>query len=295
VNENQATHTVTKMCDVLEVSRSGFYEWRNREPSQRQRDDDMLTETMTEAWRASRCSYGLPRLMPEVCERLAAAGSTVKLGNRRARRLMARHGIVGQSRRRWRQGCTKRDPRARPAPDLLNRDFTASGPNRRWVTDITQVDTLAGACWAAVVTDVWSRRIVGWAIADHHRAELVIDALTMAVLARRPPAGLIVHSDQGSEFTSWDMQRFCSAHHIRQSMGSVGDCFDNAMAESVFATIETELLWQHTFINLHDAQSHFIDFIEGWYNTNRRHTSIGNISPIKFESIHMNSYATPQR
>jgi putative transposase len=218
----------------------------------------------------------------------------VRLGNRRARRLMRHHGIVGQTRRRWRHGCTRRDPNARPAPDLCNRDFTAPGPNRKWVTDITQIDTLAGPCFAAVVTDVWSRRIVGWAIDDHHRAELVTAALQMAIGARHPEPGLILHSDQGSEFTSWDVHRLCAKHKIRQSMGSVGDCYDNAMAESVFATIETELLWQHTFTDLADARSHFIDFVEGFYNTTRRHTSIGNISPMRFESIHTKDYNSPK-
>jgi putative transposase len=279
------------MCRVLGVSRSGYYEWRTREPAERHAGDDAVATVMTAAWEASRRTYGLPRLVPEVRDRLAAQGSPVRLGNRRARRLMAAHGIVGQSRRRWRHGSTRRDARARPAPDLLERDFTAPGPDLKWVTDITQLDTTAGPGWAAVVTDVWSRRIVGWAVAAHHRAELAIDALAMAIETRRPAPGLIVHSDQGAEFTSWAMQRFCHQHDIRQSMGSVGDCFDNAMAESVFATIETELLWHHTFTDITDATSHLIDYIEGWYNTNRRHTAIGNISPIQFESIHVNVYA----
>ena len=199
--------------------------------------------------------------------------------------------IEGQSRRRWRTGCTRRDPRARPAPDRLNRQFTAPAPDRVWIADLTQIDTTAGPCWAAVITDVWSRRIVGWSISDHHRAELVVDALNMAVRRRHPRRGLIFHSDQGSEFTSWAVRRFCHRHRIDQSMGSVGDCYDNAMAESVFASIETELLWQHTFLNLDDARSHLIDYIEGWYNTNRRHTSIGCISPIAFEIIHGMKYA----
>lgn len=276
------------------MSRSGFYEWRDRPRCQRDVDDETIARVMTAAWNASRCTYGLPRLLPEVHDQLAAAGLGVRLGTRRARRLMRHHGIVGQTRRRWRHGCTRRDPNARPAPDLCNRDFTAEGPNRKWVTDITQIDTLAGPCFAAVVTDVWSRRIVGWAIDDHHRAELVAAALKMAVAARKPEPGLILHSDQGSEFTSWDVHRLCSKHKIRQSMGSVGDCYDNAMAESVFATIETELLWQHTFTDLADATSHFIDFVEGFYNTTRRHTSIGNISPSKFELIHINKYDAPK-
>jgi putative transposase len=282
------------MCEVLEVSRSGFYEWRSRPPCKRKSDDEMIGKIMASAWNQSRCTYGLPRLLPEVQDRLAAAGVGVRLGSRRARRLMRYQGIRGQARRRWRHCCTRRDPNARPAPDLCNRDFTATGPNEKWITDITQIDTLAGPCYAAVITDCWSRRIVGWAIADHHRAELVCEALRMAVAARRPAPGLILHSDQGSEFTSWDVHRACAPHKIRQSMGSVGDCYDNAMAESVFATIETELLWHHVFVDLADARSHFIDFVEGFYNTTRRHTSIGNISPIKFETIHSQEYATPK-
>ena len=291
---NQAEHTVTKMCEVLGVSRSGFYEWKTRKPSRRQRDDEALTELMTVAWRESRCSYGAPRLVPEVNDRLAATGRSLRVGTRRARRRMRDQRIAGQSRRRRRMGCTRRDRTARPAPDRLNRCFTAPGPNRGWVADLTQVDTLAGPCWAAVITDLWSRRIVGWAIDAHHRAELVLEALDKAVTARRPPPGLIFPSDQGSKFTSWAVHRYCERHDIAQSMGSVGDCYDNAMAESVFATIETELLWHHTFTGLADAKSHFIDFIEGWYNTNRRHTSIGCISPIRFESLNSNDYANSQ-
>ena len=280
---------MSKLCKVLGVSRSGYHAWRNRGPSRRAVEDDVIGDAMVQAWTDSGRSYGAPRLVPDVNEILAPQG--IGVGNRRARRLMRSRGITGQTRRRWRPlGTTRRDPAARPAPDLLNRDFTAAGPNEKWVTDITQIDTLAGPCWAAVVTDVWSRRIVGWSIAEHHQAELVIDALTMAVTTRRPAADLIVHSDQGSEFTSWAMHRFCERNKIRQSMGSVGDCYDNAMAESVFATIETELLWHHTFTNLDDAKSHLIDFIEGWYNTRRRHTSIGTIPPIKFETINQLQY-----
>ena len=278
------------MCEVLGVSRSGFYEWKHRAPSQRAADDAVIVEHLRAAWADSRRTYGAPRLAPELNERLTTAGRCLRVGNRRLRRLMRSHGIEGQTRRRWRTGCTHRDSRARPAPDRLNRQFTATSPDRVWVADLTQIDTTAGPCWAAVITDVWSRRIVGWSISDHHRAELVIDALTMAVRRRRPHRGLIFHTDQGSEFTSWAVRKFCKRHHIDQSMGSVGDCYDNAMAESVFASIETELLWQHTFSDLDHARSHLIDYIEGWYNTNRRHTSIGCISPIAFERIHATKY-----
>jgi putative transposase len=204
---------------------------------------------------------------------------------------MRQLGLRGQSRRRARRGCTRRDPKARPAPDLLERDFTATAPNEKWVSDITQIDTLAGPCWAAVVTDLFSRKFVGWAIADHHYATLVGDALRMAIKRRRPKPGLIFHSDQGSEYTSRHVRQICG-DKIRRSMGSVGDCYDNALAESVFATIETELLWQHTFTDLADARSAFIDFVEGWYNTTRRHTRIGNMSPNQFEAMHPNGYTT---
>ncbi len=141
---------------------------------------------------------------------------------------------------------------------------------------------------------MFSPRIVGWSVAGHHCADLVADALNMALAARRRAPGLILHSDQGAEYTSWTVHKLCARHEIRQSMGSVGDCFDNAMAESVFATIETELLWHHTFVDNDDARSHFTDFVEGWYNTTRRHTSIGNISPMRLEQDHANSYTQSQ-
>ncbi len=188
----------------------------------------------------------------------------------------------GRSASRRKGLTTTRDPDARPAPDLVDRDFTAGAPDRPWVADITYVPTWAGFLFVAIVLDVFNRRVVGWAMAAHLRTELVLDALDMAIRQRKPRA-VIHHSDQGSQYTSIAFGRRCEEAGIRPSMGSVGDCYDNAMCESFNATLECELLVNHRFQNRREAALAVFDLIEGWYNPHRRHTSIGNISPAEYE------------
>ncbi len=214
---------------------------------------------------------------------LTEAGDRV--GHNRVARLMREHGIVGASRRK---GCwtTRRDKDARPAPDLVERRFEADGPDRLWVADITYVPTWAGLLYLAVVLDVFSRRIVGWAMANHLRTELILSALDMA-LQRRRPTDVIHHSDQGCQYTSIAFGSRCREAGVRPSMGSVGDCFDNAMCESFFATLECELLSKHRFHSQAQAAPVVFEFIEGWYNTQRRHSALGYISPIEFEKRHL--------
>ena len=178
---------------------------------------------------------------------------------------------------------TRRDPTARPAPDLVDRKFTADGPNQLWVADMTYIPTQAGFLYLAVVLDVWSRKIVGWAMSSRLVTQIVLDALAMAVEQRRPRAGVIHHSDQGCQYTSIDFGKRCREAGIRPSMGSVGDCFDNAMCESFFATLECELLDRSRFNDREEAELAVFDFIEGFYNTHRRHSALGNISPVVFE------------
>jgi len=205
----------------------------------------------------------------------------VEVGRHQVARVMGTQGLRGVCRRKgWR--TTVRDQRARPAPDLVDRDFSASEPNQLWVADVTYVPTWTGFVFLAVVLDAFSRRIVGWAMATHLRTELVLDALNMA-LSQRRPGDVIHHSDQGSQYTSIAFGQRCRLQGVRPSMGSVGDCYDNAMAESFFATLECELIDRVTMRNSGEAKRELFAFIEGWYNPHRRHSSIDYLSPADYE------------
>ena len=206
-----------------------------------------------------------------------------RVGRKRVARLMRQARIVGVTRRKFVQ-TTQRDARDRPAPDLVNRKFAANGPDQLWVADITYIPTLAGFLYLAVVLDVWSRKIVGWSMSTRLATKVVLDALTMALDQRQPGHGLIHHSDQGCQYTSIEFGRRCREYGVRPSMGSVGDCFDNAMCESFFATLECELLHRSRFSTTGDAELAVFDFIEGFYNTKRRHSSIGYLAPAVFEA-----------
>lgn len=275
---NQADYPVKTMCRVLEVSRSGYYAWLKREPSARARANAALLEAIEEIHDESDKTYGAPRIHAELEER----GPQASLN--RVARVMREAEIQGVSPRKWKR-TTLRGQSTRPVPDLVDRDFTATGPDQLWVADITYISTWAGFLFLAIVLDVWSRRIVGWAMATHLRTELVLDALDMA-LARRRPQGVIHHSDQGCQYTSLAFGRRCDLMGIRPSMGSVGDAYDNAMAESFFGTLECELLDRYSFRTPSEARQAVFRYIEGWYNPRRRHSSLGYLSPAKFEAKH---------
>ena len=276
-------HPIAMMCRLLGVSTSGYYAWRRRCSSRREVGDTALLQRIREIHAASYATYGAPRIHAE----LRDEGRHV--GRKRVARLMRRARIAGISRRKWVR-TTIRDERARPAPDLVERKFLATEPNRLWVADITYVSTLAGFLYLAIVLDAFSRRIVGWAMATHLRAELVLEALDMA-LAWRRPEDVIHHSDQGSQYTSVAFGQRCENMGVRPSMGSVGDAYDNAMAESFFATLECELIDRRRFRNPAEARREVFNFIEGWYNPRRRHSAIGYMSPINYER----SYPPPSR
>jgi putative transposase len=195
-------------------------------------------------------------------------------------------GLRGVSRRRGFVVTTQRDPKRRPAPDLVNRQFVAEAPNQLWVADMTYVPTWAGFIFLAIVLDVWSRRIVGWAIGETMTADLVLAALNMAITQRRP-AAVIHHSDQGSQYTSVAFGQRCAKMGVRPSMGSVGDAYDNAMAESFFASLECELIDRRSFPSKAEARLALFTYIEGWYNPRRRHSALGRISPINFERTYL--------
>ena len=275
MSANQAIYGVATMCRVLAVSASGYYAWLKRPPSARARADAALTARIRAVHQYSRGTYGAPRIHQEL---LAAE---IRTGCKRIARLMRTAGLKGASRRRW-MVTTVREQNHRPAPDLVNRNFAASAPNCVWVADITYIPTWAGFLYLAVVLDVFSRRIVGWAMATHLRTELVLAALNMAIGQRRP-AAVIHHSDQGSQYTALAFGRRCDEAGVRPSMGSVGDCFDNAMCESFFATLECELLDRRHFKTQIEARMAIFEFIEGWYNPHRRHSAINYLSPIDFE------------
>jgi putative transposase len=281
---NQAAFPVQAMCRVLGLSTSGYYAWLKREPSERAMRDEELKERIETIHEENRRVYGRPRIHAELLEQ------GERVGGKRVGRLMGELGIRGASRRRRKPGTTKRDRDARPAPDLVDRDFTAGGPDELWVADITYIPTWAGFLYLAVVVDAWSRRVVGWSMATHLRTELVLDAMNMAIWQRRPEQ-VIHHSDQGTQYTSIAFGLRCKEVGVRPSMGSVGDAYDNALCESFFATLECELLDRQRFRTQAEAKMAVFDFIEGFYNPRRRHSALGYLSPVNFERQHLGDRA----
>lgn len=277
MSANQAHFPIATMARVFGVSEAGYYAWRQRPLSAHAVADKMLLKRVRTIHASSHQTYGVPRVHAE----LRAGGE--KHGRKRIARLMRAAGLVGASRRRTGVTTTRRDKQARPAPDLVDRNFVASKPNQLWVADITFVPTASGFLFLAVVLDAWSRKIVGWSMANHLRAELVLDALEMAISQRRP-VGVIHHSDQGSQYTSLAFGKRCNEAGVRPSMGSVGDAYDNAMCESFFATLECELLDRSRFASQAEAKMACFSFIEGWYNPVRLHSALGYRSPMAFEA-----------
>jgi putative transposase len=274
---NQARHPIARMCRVLGGSKSGYYCWLSRPPSLRALDDEVMTEKIVSIHAQSRQTYGYRRIRDELDD---AHGEHVS--KHRVARLMKIAGIEGVTRRKFCR-TTRRDNSARPAPDLLDRDFSAEAPNKRWVADITYVPTWSGFLFLAVVLDVFSRKIVGWSMSANQNTELVTRALQMAMTRRKPDGVVVHHSDQGCQYTSYDFAKACRAAGVERSMGSVGDCFDNAMAESFFATLECELIDRSVFENRNRARMAIFDYIEGFYNSWRRHSTIGSLCPNEFE------------
>jgi putative transposase len=277
IETEKADFPIAFLCRHLGVSTSGYYAWRGRRPSPRALSDAALSTTIHEIHRASRGTYGAPRIHAELAD---AYG--LRCGRKRVARLMRRTRLVGVCRRRVVR-TTRRDQAAPVSDDLVHRTFTAPEPNRLWVADITYVPTWQGFLYLAVVLDAFSRRVVGWAMADHLRTELVLDALEMALWNRRPGAGLVHHSDHGCQYTSLAFGRRCRQAGITVSMGSVGDCFDNALAESFFATLECELITRSRWRTRSEARMAVFDYLEGFYNPRRRHSALAYLSPAEYE------------
>ena len=277
---HQAKHTISMMGRVLKLSRAGYYAWLKREKSTRERKNEMLTTKIRELHLETRGIYGAPRIHAQ----LKQEGYGVS--KNRVARLMKSAGLIGVTRRKkWR--TTKRDESQRAAPDLVDRTFTAEVANQLWVADITHIPTRTQAIYLATVMDVWSRKVVGWSMATEMPASLVVNALEMAVKRRELSTQVIHHSDQGSQYTSELFKSRCEALNVNISMGSVGDCYDNAMAESFFATLESELLnIVPLFSNPDEAEREIFKYIEGFYNEKRLHSQLNHMSPAAFEAAH---------
>jgi len=276
IEAHREEFAVKIMCRVLEVSRSGYYERRKRKPSARDKANAKLVEEIKRIFKRSRKTYGSPRIHAE----LKAQGKTCSLN--RIARLMCKHGI--RARRPRRRVRTTDSKHKHPvAPNLLGRRFEAEGPNQKWVADISYIDTDEGWLYLATVMDLFSRRIVGWAMADHMETALVAQALHMALTSRRPGAGLLHHSDRGSQYASEVYRALLAAWDITVSMSRTGDCYDNAAMESFFGTLKTECTTER-YATRAEARTALFEYIEVWYNRQRRHSTLGYLSPHAFEA-----------
>jgi putative transposase len=278
ISAEKARTPVSLACRWLGVSRSGYYEWATRAPSQRALTDAWLTERIRAIHEAHRGVYGAPRIHADL--RLAHG---VRVSRKRVERLMRQAGISGLVRRK-RGRTTIRVPGVRVADDLVERQFRPAAPNALWIADVTYLRTWEGWLYLAAVQDAYSRRIVGWSMADHMRSELVVDALEMAVARRRPAPGLIHHSDQGSQYVSLAFGQAARDAGIARSMGSKGDCYDNAVAESFFATLKKELVRRRSWPSRRELTSEVFEYIEAFYNRTRRHSTLGYLSPADYEN-----------
>jgi putative transposase len=279
---------VSLACELFEVSRSGYYEWATRAPSDRELSDAWLTEKIRQIHAENREVYGSPRIHAEL--RMAHG---IEVGRKRVERLMAQAGISGLVYRK-RGRTTVRVQGVRVADDLVKRQFRPEQPDVLWIADFSYLRTWEGWLYLAAVQDAFSRRIVGWCMADHMREELVIDALTMAVRRRRPDPGVIHHSDQGGQYVSLGFGQACTRAGISRSMGSVGDCYDNAVAETFFATLKKELVYRRSWPTRQELCSEVFEYIEAFYNLRRRHSTLGMLSPAGFEEQHAAGLARPR-
>lgn len=276
IDAEKANFPIAKLCKVLRVTRSGFYAWRARDESTHKKRDRFLAAKVRAAHEASRGVYGSPRIHRE----LKDDGENV--GRKRVARLMREEGLSGQAPRRFRK--TTDSGHDQPvAENLLKRNFAPEAPDLVWATDITYLRTWEGWLYLAVVIDLFSRRVVGWAIADHMRTELAVDALVMAINQRQPAPGLIHHSDRGSQYASNTYQAVLKEHGMLCSMSRKGDCWDNAVAESFFGTLKDELIHRDVWPTMAKTKSAVVEYIACFYNPHRRHSYIDNISPMEYE------------
>jgi len=273
---HEGEFAVKRMCKVLDLKRSGYYAWRKRKPSTRAQANQALLALIKTEHQKSRKTYGSPRL------HVVLRRQGVVCGRNRVARLMRLHGIVARKKRRYVPQTTQRQAGVIPAPNRLNQDFSAAAPNQKWVSDFTYIETAEGWLYLAVVLDLFSRRVIGWAMRAKMDTELVETALRMALLGRRPPAGLLHHSDQGSQYTSAIYLDCLNAALAELSMSGAGNCYDNAVMESFFSTLKTECV-TGIFLTHAQARTVIFEYMEVWYNRQRLHSTLGYCSPVDFE------------
>jgi putative transposase len=283
VEAERAEHSISRLCKVLGVTRAGYHAWRRRGPSLRSLGDVELKRLIVQIYDGSHQTYGAVRVNDELREE-----HDVHLGRKRVARLMRELGIQGVSRRGKKPRTTVREEKVPPVRDLVERRFVADRPNALWLADITYVPTLEGYLFLGLVMDMFSRKIVGWSMRDDLKAELVVDALGMAVTRRRPPAGLVHHSDRGSQYTSLTFGRTLRESGLVASMGSRGDAIDNAACESVISTLKVEWINRHRYTSRDQARLSIFRYIETFYNPRRRHSALGGNSPNEYESRCLN-------
>jgi transposase InsO family protein len=278
----KTAYGVSRLCRVFGISRTSFYAWAARAggPTAAELEDAYAIQAARQAWTEHRRTYGARRLTAEVRDRGHA------WNRKRVARLMRLGAIEGVHRRR-RGKYGRRSLSTATAPDRVERNFTAADPNQLWVADITYLRSWEGFVYLAVVVDAYSRKVVGWAMADHLRTELVLDAVGMAITSRKPAAGTVHHTDRGSQYTSYEFGKALRSSGLLASMGRVGSAFDNAMAESVFATLKTELIYQRSWPTRHELEMEVFSYLEGFYNIRRRHSRLNNLSPTDYENINL--------
>jgi transposase InsO family protein len=279
IREHQKEFSVKRMCQLLGVTRSGYYAWQPEQEGPREAENRVLVEQIQVEYKISRQTYGSPRIWARL------QGQGIACGRHRVARLMHREGICPQKRHKWHPVTTQRQPGVIPAPNRLNQDFSATTANTKWVSDFTYIDTAEGWLYLAIVLDLFSRKVVGWAMSKHMNTALVETALQMALQTRHPEASLLHHSDQGSQYTSADYQSTLADWNIQLSMSRVGNCYDNAVAKSFFGTLKAECVTSQ-FVSLAAARTTIFEYIEVWYNRQRLHSTLGYLSPVEFEQQH---------
>ena len=278
IEENRKEFAITLMCRVLDVSSSGYYAWRKRPSSQQEMANQELLKAIEAAYKKSNGTYGSPRIYAEVKGEVACSKNRVA-------RLMKKQGLAAKQKRRFKH-TTKANAAHPVAPNLLDRDFTATAPNQKWTSDITYIDTQEGWLYLAVVLDLFSRRIVGWAMSARMTSELVLDALNMAIQHRHPPPGVLHHSDRGSQYTGRLYQQLLKEKGFQVSMSGRGNCYDNAPTESFFGSLKTEHVHHANYETRMEARSDIFFYTEAFYNRQRLHSTLGYISPDAYEAIY---------
>lgn len=286
IDKEKAFMRLSRLCVLAGVSVSGYYAWKHRRLSDRQRDDMIFLAHIRHQFALSRQTYGSPRMHVELKE------SGLRIGRHRTARLMRENNLRARTKTRFKS--TTDSHHGEPiAPNLLEQNFSCDSPNQKWGGDISYIWTQEGWLYLAIVVDLYSRRIIGWEARDRMKKDLAICALQKAIAIRQPQPGLIQHSDRGSQYAAYDYRKLLTSHGILSSMSAKGHCYDNAMVETVFKTLKSELIWRTLFRTRTQAVHAIAEYIDGFYNPLRRHSALGYISPIAFEAIHRNSSLHP--